>query len=327
MRAAWYERNGAAREVLQVGELPTPEPGPGEVRVRLRASGVNPADVKRRKGGSRNPPPAGRVIPHFDGAGEIDKLGPGVASRRVGERVWVYEGMWKRTSGTAAEFIVLPAGRTEPLHDNVSFAEGACFGIPAMTAHRAVFADGPVSGKTVLVTGGAGAVGVYAVQMARLGGARVIATVSSDEKAKIARDFGADWTVSYKAEDAPARILELTGGEGVDRIVEVAFGANLPTSLKTLKENGAIASYASDAEPNPAFPFWELLYKNATVYPLLVFNMPEAAKAEAQADIWRWTRDKALKPYLGPRFPLERIAEAHEAVERGAIGNVVVEPG
>ena len=324
MRAAWYEKNGEARAVLQVGELPTPEPGPGDVRVRLRASGVNPADVKRRKGNSRTPAPTGRVTPHFDGAGEIDKLGAGVSDRRVGERVWVYEGMWRRNAGTAAEFIVLPAARTEPLHDNCSFAEGACFGIPAMTAHRALFADGPVSGKTVLVTGGAGAVGVYGLQMARLGGARVIATVSGEEKARIARDFGADWVVNYKTEDAAARILELTGGEGVDRVVEVAFGANLPTSLKVVKENGAVAGYASDAEPEPRIPFYALLSKNVTLYPLLVFNMPEPAKAHARADIARWTRDKALKPYLGTAFPLDRIAEAHEAVERGSMGNVTV---
>lgn len=326
MRAAWYERNGEAKDVLQVGELPTPEPGSGEVRVRLRASGVNPADVKRRKGNSRTPAPSGRVTPHFDGAGEIDKLGPGVADRRTGQRVWVYEGMWMRSAGTAAEYIVLPAAKTEPLGENASFAEGACFGIPAMTAHRALFADGPVSGKTVLVTGGAGAVAVYALQMARIGGARVIATVSSEEKAKVARDFGADWVVNYRSEDAAERILDLTSGHGVDRIVEVAFGANLPTSLKVVRENGAIASYASDAEPEPKFPFWPLLAKNVTVYPLLVFNMPEAAKRQAQADIARWTRDKALRPYLGARFPLERIADAHEAVERGSIGNVVVEP-
>jgi NADPH2:quinone reductase len=327
MRAAWYERNGEAKDVLQVGELPTPEPGPGEVRVRLRASGVNPADVKRRKGNSRTPAPSGRVTPHFDGAGEIDKLGSGVADRRTGQRVWVYEGMWMRSAGTAAEFIVLPAALTEPLDDNASFAEGACFGIPAMTAHRALFADGPVAGKTVLVTGGAGAVGVYALQMARIGGARVIATVSGEEKAKVAREFGADWAVNYRSEDAVQRILELTEGQGVDRIVEVAFGANLPTSLRIIRENGAIASYASDAEPEPKLPFWPLLAKNVTVYPLLVFNMPQAAKRHAQADIARWTRNKALKPYLGPRFPLERIAEAHEAVERGSIGNVVVELG
>lgn len=327
MRAAWYERNGEAKDVLQVGELPTPEPGPGEVRVRLRASGVNPADVKRRRGNSRTPAPSGRVTPHFDGAGEIDKVGPGVADRRTGQRVWVYEGMWMRSAGTAAECIVLPSALTEPLDDNASFAEGACFGIPAMTAHRALFADGPVSGKTVLVTGGAGAVGVYALQMARIGGARAIATVSGEEKAEIARDFGADWVVNYRSEDAAQRILELTDGQGVDRIVEVAFGANLPTSLKIIRENGAIASYASDAEPEPKLPFWPLLAKNVTVYPLLVFNMPQAAKRQAQADIARWTRDKALRPYLGARFPLERIAEAHEAVERGSIGNVVVELG
>ncbi len=327
MQAAWYERNGAAREVLQVGEIETPEPGPGEVRVRLRASGVNPADVKRRKGNSRTPAPKGRITPHFDGAGEIDKLGPGVTERRIGQPVWVYEGMWMRSAGTAAEQIVVPAALTEPLDENVSFAEGACFGIPAMTAHRALFADGPVSGKTVLVTGGAGAVGVYALQMARIGGARVIATVSSDEKARVAREFGADWVVNYRTEDAAERVLELTSGQGVDRIVEVAFGANLPTILKVIRENGAIASYASDAEPEPKFPFWPLLAKNVTVYPLLVFNMPQAAKRHARADIARWTRDKALRPYLGPRFALECIAEAHEAVERGSIGNVVVELG
>jgi NADPH2:quinone reductase len=326
MRAVWYESNGAAADVLEVGELPAPEPGPGEVRVRLVTSGINPIDIKRRRG-ARGQTVEERTVPHFDGAGLIDAVGEGVAQGRLRQRVWVYEGQWQRSMGTAAEQIVLPEGRAVPLPANTTFAEGACLGIPALTAHRAVFADGPVEGQTVLVTGGAGAVGAYAIQFAKLGGARVLTTVSTDEKAEIAADAGADYVFHYKAENVVQRISDLPGGGGVDRIVEVEFGGNLEQSLKVLKPNGVIAAYASDALLEPKLPFYALAYKSAAARFVLVFMMPEAAKQKAVADISGWLEGRQLRHYIARRFPLEEPVAAHEAVERGPIGNVVLEIG
>lgn len=326
MRAVWYDDNGAAADVLQVGELPTPEPGPGEVRVRLVTSGINPIDIKRRRG-ARGQTVEERTVPHFDGAGVIEAAGEGVAEARLGERVWVYEGQWQRSMGTAAEQIVLPERRALPLPATTTFAEGACLGIPALTAHRAVFADGPIEGQTILVTGGAGAVGAYAIQFAKLGGARVLTTVSTDEKAEIAADAGADYVFHYKAENVVQRISDLPGGGGVDRIIEVEFGGNLEQSLKLLKPNGVIAAYASDAVLEPKLPFYALAYKSATARFVLVFMMPENAKQQATTDIRGWLETHQLRHYIARRFPLEEAVAAHEAVERGAIGNVILEVG
>ena len=255
MRAAWYERKGAAREVLQVGQMAVPEPGPGEVRVRVSVSGVNPSDTKGRGaliGTSAMPFP--RIVPHQDGAGVIDAVGADVPPSRVGERVWLYEAQRGRPFGTAAEYVVVPGSNAVRLPDAVSFADGACLGVPAMTAHRCIFADGPVAGQVVLVTGAVGGVGQYVVQLAKWGGATVIATVSSAEKAELARSIGADHVVNYRDEDVAARVQAITGGAGVDRIVEVAFGANLAVSLQVLKTNGVIATYSSDAEPDAVDP-------------------------------------------------------------------------
>ena len=199
MRAVWYEAYGPAKEVLKFGEIETPGPGAGEVRVRLHASGANPSDYKARLG-SRGEMRWPRVIPHSDGAGVIESVGEGVDASRAGERVWIYNGQWERSYGTAAEFIVVPERQAVPLADSVDFAQGACLAIPAMTAHRALFLDGPIAGQTALVTGGAGAVGRYGVQLGKWGGATVIATVSSDEKAEIALDAGADHVVNYRDE-------------------------------------------------------------------------------------------------------------------------------
>src|SRR5215470_14586891 len=279
VKAAWYEKNGPAAEVLQVGEMPIPEPGPGEVRVRVVASGLNPTDVKSRAGS--RPMGFPRVVPHQDGAGVIDKVGRGVPASRVGERVWLYIVQWQRAWGTAAEYTVVPARLAVTLPANTTFAEGACLGIPAVTAHRCLFADGSISGQTVLVTGGAGAVGHYAVQLAKWAGATVIATISSAEKAANAMAAGADHTVNYKSGDAAAEILRLTGGVGVDRIVDVDFGGNLSVSARVIKTNGVIASYASMGDPDPKLPFYTLMGKNATIRPVLVYTMPDRAKDEA----------------------------------------------
>jgi NADPH2:quinone reductase len=326
MRAAWYEKTGAAADVLTIGELPVPEPGPGEVRVRVVASGLNPTDVKARARAGSMPGP--RVIPHQDGAGVIDKVGPGVPASRVGERVWVYIVQWQREWGTAAEYTVVPARLAVTLPRNTSCAEGACLGIPAVTAHRCLFADGPIAEQTVLVTGGAGAVGHYAVQLAKWAGARVIATISSAEKAALAAAAGADHTVNYRTADAAKEILALTGGAGVDRIVDVDFGGNLGVSLEVIKVNGVIASYASMGEREPRLPFYSLMAKNVALRPVLIYTMPERAKAEGAADVLRLCEAGRLMHQIGARFPLERVVQAHEAQESGTVtGNIVVEVG
>jgi len=212
MRAVWYDRQGPANEVIVQGELPTPKPGTGEVRVRLEASGVNPSDTYRRRGAV--PAEYPRVIPNSDGAGVIDKVGAMVPERWVGKRVWLYNGQRNgRWMGTAAEYICLAVDLVTELPSHVSFAEGATLGVPAMTAHGCVFAAGPLQGKIVLVTGGAGAVGHYAVQLAAWAGASVIATVSSGDKAARAKAGGAAHTINYRTEDVATRVRDITGGE------------------------------------------------------------------------------------------------------------------
>jgi NADPH2:quinone reductase len=328
MQAAFYERFGPAREVFIHGQVPDPVPGPGEVLVRVAASGVNPTDVKRRAG-LTPAMPFPRIIPHSDGAGTIAAVGEGVPTTRLGERVWLWNAAWERAFGTAAEYVALPAAQAAPLAEGTSFAEAACLGIPAMTAHRAVFADGPVTGQTVLVTGGAGAVGHYAVQMARLGGARrVLATVSSPAKAAHAEAGGAHYTIDYRREDAAARVKALTAGEGVDRIVEVDFAGNLDLALAILRPNGVIAAYASGppGQGQPGFPFSPLLTRDATVRLVYAYRLTPEARRAALEDIGRWLREGALTHAVACTLPLADIAAAHERVESGAlIGTAVVE--
>lgn len=322
MKAVWYEDFGAA-DVLRHGDIDDPVVGPGEVLVRVKASGVNPVDVKRRQGG-RGEMTDPRVIPHFDGAGAIEAVGEGVDAGRVGERVWIYEGQWQRALGTAAELVALPAANVSPLPEAASFAEGACLGIPALTAHRCVYGDGPVEGQTVLVTGGAGAVGSYAVQMAALGGANVIATTSGGAKAERAAELGASHVINYREENVAERVLELTDGAGVDRIVEVELGGNLEASVPALKVNGVIASYASQAAPEPVIPYYALLYKCATIRFEVVFLMPSTSKCKALGDISRWLEAGALKHPAIEEIPLAEAVRAHKMVEDGYYGKVVL---
>ncbi len=326
MRAAWYSASGSAEDVLKVGEQATPHAGRDEVRVRLYASGVNPVDVKRRAGG-RGAMAEGLVIPHFDGAGVIDEAGDGVDSGRLQQRIWVYEAQWQRESGTAAEFVTLDASRAIPLPDAASFHDGACLGIPALTAHRCVFADGSVAGQTILVTGGAGAVGHYAIQFAALDGATVISTVSGPEKARYATAAGASEVLNYREESVVDRVLELTDGKGVDRVVEVEFGGNLTDALGATKIDGVIATYASQAEPEPQIPFYQLLYRNLTVRFELVFMMPEESKAAAVSDITKWLAEGRLQHNVAEVFPLEQAVAAHQAVEAGPLGKVILDVG
>jgi NADPH2:quinone reductase len=326
MRAVWYDRQGAAGDVLVCGELPTPEAGHGEVRVRLEASGVNPSDTYRRRG-----PPAmeyPRVVANSDGAGVVDQVGPGVPERWLGKRVWLYNGQRNgRWMGTAAEYIALSVDLVTELPDHVSFAEGATLGVPAMTAHRSVFVTGPVQGKTLLVTGGAGAVGHYAVQLAAWAGARVIATVSSAEKAERARAGGAAEVINYRSDDVAARILDITSGVGVDHIAEVDFGGNLAAALRCLRVNGSVMIYASNGDREPQVPVRELMQKNLTVYAMSLAGVPHPDRRRAQSDIAAWTATPGRILSVAAHFPLYQTAAAHEAVEAGGkIGTVVVEP-
>ena len=323
MRAAWYERNGPAREVLVVGEMPPPSPGPGEVLVRLATSGVNPSDWKTRSGS--RPMVAPRVIPHSDGAGTIEAVGEGVDRARIGERVWIWNGQWKRPFGTAAEYIALPAAQAVRLPDGTSFEVGACLGIPALTAWRAVQTDGGVAGQSVLVAGGAGAVGHYAVQMARLLGARqVIATVSSAAKAEHALQAGADAVINYRTEPVPERVRELTGGRGVDRVVEVDLAANATLLPQVVAQDGFCACYGS-GRAEMSLPFGPMILSGAAIRFFIVYELPPAARAEGLAQLTSWLEAGRLQHAVGKILPLAEVAAAHEAVEAGSvIGNVVL---
>ena len=325
MRAAFYEKSGAARDVLRVEELPTPTPGPGEVRVRLAWSGVNPSDVKSRAMASGRPLAFPRIVPHSDGAGTIDAVGAGVPGSRVGERVWVWNGQWGRPFGTAAEYIALPAHQAVPLPDGVDLAVGACLGIPALTAYHAVTTDGGVADRRVLVAGGAGAVGHYALQLARLMGARqLLTTVSGPEKGEIARAAGADVVVNYRTEDATARIMEATGGAGVDRVIEVDAAANIGLDVAIVAPDGDLVIYGSGQRDIP-MPFGPLIMKNVGVRFFIVYNLRLDVQQRAIAHLTSLLERGALTHNVAARLPLDRIAEAHELVEQGRVtGNVVV---
>ena len=325
MRAAVYERTGPAHEVLSLTELPLPEPAAGEVRVRLGWSGVNPSDVKSRAGTRTRTLPFPRIVPHSDGAGLVDAVGPGVDAGRIGERVWVWNAAWGRAFGTAAEYVVLPSRQAVTLPDEAPLEVGACLGIPALTAYHAVHVDGGVAGRNVLIAGGAGAVGHYAIQFARIAGAaRVIATVSSEQKARLAREAGADDTLNYKDGDWTARCLDLTEGIGVDRIVEVDFAANVGADLAVLRPEGDIVVYGSGA-PEVAVPFVPAIAKGARMRWFIVYNLTAVVRDRAVADLTRLLAAGALRHNIAAHLPLSRIAEAHELVERGAlIGNVVL---
>jgi NADPH2:quinone reductase len=324
MRAAWFDSFGSAKDVLQVSELETPVAGPGEVLVRLTTSGVNPSDVKKRAGSFPNLLDDGFVIPNSDGAGIIEAVGDGVDAGRVGERVWIYQAQYGRRFGTAAEYVAIDARRAPKLPDAASFEIGACLGIPAMTAHRCVFADGDVANQTILVTGGAGRVGHYAVQWASQAGATVIATASNDEDRETCLSAGAHQVVNHRSDDVVAEIMAVTDGELIDRIVDVEFGGNLPTSVEVLRIGGTIATYASTSVPEPTLPFFQMMYKDITIRCVIVYAMPESAKDHAIADIDAALSANALQHRIAHTLPLDRIVEGNELVEQGSIRGAVV---
>lgn len=322
MKAAVYRNKGRARDVLQVEDLPWPEPGPGEVRVRIAASGVNPSDVKTRARPGMDFP---WVVPHSDGAGVIDAVGEGVDPARLGQRVWLWNGQWGRAMGTAAEAIALPARQAVPLPEAIAFETGASIGIPLMTAFHAVAQLGSLLGRTVLVPGAAGAVGLYVTQLARAAGARVIALVSSEAKAALAREAGADAAIDYRREDVTARVKALTGGRGADAIVEVDAAANARHWGDWLAFGGQVVVYGS-GQADMALPFRPLILGFVDVRFFIVYRLPDEALRLTLAGITDLLSRGSLRHPAPIVHALADIAAAHEVVEQGAPGKVLVLP-
>jgi NADPH:quinone reductase len=320
--AARYDTSGPDQGRVRVEDVPVPEPGPGEVLVRVEVSGVNPTDWKTRTTGGLTAGDFDVIVPDQDGAGELEAVGPGVDHARVGELVWLYECQWRRAQGSAAQFIVLPEHQAVPLPENATLEQGAGLGIPAMTAHRALFADGAIDGDAVLVHGGAGAVGHAAIQLAARRGARVATTVSSPEKARLASEAGAELVVNYREEDV-VEAVRAWAPDGVDRIVEVAISANLATDGAVLAPYGTIATYGAPDGPLP--PSRDLIAKNARIDFVLVYTMPDEAKRDAVAEITEALAEGRLQPLPTRRFPLEETQAAHEAVEGGFVGKVLID--
>lgn len=324
MRAAWFEEFGAASDVLKVGQLDAPEAGPGEVLVRVHTSGINPSDVKKRAGSFPDLLDGGPVIPNSDGAGVIEAVGEGVDKSRVGERVWVFQAQYARRFGTAAEYVAISSNCAPRLSKNAEFDVGACLGIPVMTAHRAVFADGDVEDQTVLVTGGAGRVGFYAVQWASRAGANVIATASNPEDVETCKKAGAHHVVNHRDKDFAGSVLGASGGKLIDRVVDVDFGANLPVSIEVLRTGGTIATYASVKVPEPKLPFFQMMYKDLTIRLIIVYAMPVSAKDHAIADINKALADGWLQHRIADTLPLEEIAKGNEIIEQGDCRGAVI---
>jgi NADPH:quinone reductase-like Zn-dependent oxidoreductase len=327
MRAAFYERQGKAQEVLQVGTLPDPQPGPGQVRVKVAVSGLNPSDIKTRTGFGGKSMGYPRIVPHQDGAGVIDRLGPGVPASRLGERVWVYHAQLGSAFGTAAEYVVVHLAQAVKLADAVSFETGACLGVAGMTAHRCLFADGGPRKRRVLVHGGAGAVGSAAIQLAKWTGAWVAATVGNEAQAEVAVRAGADLVIDRHREAVAERVNAASGGEGVSRIVDVGLDINIAVNLACMAPGGVVAAYSvGDPQTALAIPGLAALLKGVVLRFVYVYTMPEAAIVEASEDLSRCLADGAYQPRIGLQVPLARIADAHEAQEaRTAIGKILVD--
>jgi len=323
MRAAYYDAFGEARDVLRVGEVPIPDPAPGEVRVRLKTSGVNPSDFKVRRGAARGGVFA-RTIPHNDGAGIIDAVGDGSLEHRLGERVWTWSAQYRRPFGTAAQYVALPSAQAVPLPDNIDFEVGACLGIPALTAWRAAYYDGRPQNETVLVHGGAGAVGHYAIQFLKRSGANVLATASSGEKLAVATAAGADAAINYKEEQVAQRVNRLTGGQGVDRVIEVNFAENAHGYVDYVRPDGVIIVYGSD-DWSVLPPLTQYLSHGLQLKFFIMYNLPDAIRRQAIMEITALLRDGALQHRIGARFKLDEIVAAHEALERREVsGNIIL---
>ncbi|MDH3667985.1 MAG: NADPH:quinone reductase [Paracoccaceae bacterium] len=328
MRAAFYEETGAPADVLQVGEVDDPVPGDGEILVRVHVHGVNPTDCKRRAG-QRGRLPFARVVPGYDGAGVIEAVGEGVDPNRIGQRVWLWEAAHRKWDGAAAELVCLPASRAMPLPGDASFSDGASLGVPAITACHALMLGGPVGGGTVLVTGAAGAVCNYAVQLAKRMGATVIGTVrGEDDRADDVRRAGADHVVNTDRESLKEIALDLTSGTGVRTMIDVDLGAHLDYAWRIVAQNGTIASFGSASNPAPAIDWPKFMYRNIRLNGVAIFEVPEAAKQRAVAFVQESLEARDLWHRADSRYPLDAVAEAHQRQETGRPrGKVLVEIG
>jgi len=325
MQAVWYNKFGPAKDVLEVGEYQTPQPERGDVKVRVYASGVNPSDTKKRLGANPALLNNGSVIPNSDGSGEIVALGEGVENRTIGERVWIYNAQFGRQEGTSAQYVCVPSNQAVWMPDNASYETGAMMGIPAMTAHRCVCADGAVNGHTLLVTGGAGRVGYYAIQWAKYFGATVIATGSNSKSVEHCKQAGADLVVGHPSEAMVNEILDFTRGRKVDRVVDGDFGVNLPSVLDVLKTSGVIATYSSMTDMTPAIPFVRMMFMDITIRMVLVYAMPEDAKQQALKDITKVLTGGNFDHRVAETFPLKQSVKAHDEIERGDnYGSVII---
>ena len=319
MKAVSYTAFGPASNVLEICDLPTPAPAEGEVLVRVSLSGVNPSDVKARSGSRPGvtKPQFPRIVPHSDGAGVIEAVGEGVDASRVGQRVWIWNGQWQRALGTCAEYIALPAEQAVPLPAGVSDEIGAVMGIPGLTAAYTVLGAGPVEGKTVLVSGGAGMVGHLAVQIAKASGARVIAT-ASPEKHAIAQACGADAVLDYKAPNLAEQIIAANDGKLIDHAVELEFGVNVGMLTEVMAPNSRITAYGSAQVPNPQVPFLNMMFKGITLEMALVYILTPEQRAKAVADVNRLLEAGQINPRIAPVFDMADAAKAHEAVENNS---------
>jgi len=324
MRAAWFESFGPAKDTLIIGEKDTPTAGPGEVLVKMKFTCPNPSDVKKRAGAFPNLLDDGYVIPNSDGSGVIEGVGDGVDPSRVGERVFLYQAQFGRRFGTAAEYVAIDSSRAPKLPDEASFEEGALIGIPIMTAHRCVHADGSVQGKTLLITGGAGRVGYYAIQWAKLAGARVIATASNEADAKTCREMGADEVINHREDNWGDDVLTINNGNRVDRVIDVEFGANLPEVLKCISINGVIATYSSTQVREPQLPFLQMMFMDLTIRMVIVYAMPEDAKAHAIADTQAALAAGTLKHRIAHSLSFDQMVQSNELIEVGGFGGCVV---
>lgn len=326
MKVASYTEVGPAKSVLRLREHPMPVVPSGEVLVKVCASGVNPSDVKRRAGWLNALMEYPEVVPHSDGAGIIMAVGEKVSEQRLHERVWLYNGQWQRSMGTAAEYIALPSQYAVHLHDNVGFLEGACLGVPACTAYHCVASGGDLRGQQVLVQGGAGAVGAYAIQIAVLSGARVIATCSTKEKADFALAMGAAVIINYKRQNVVKEVMAETNGKGVQHIVEVDFGQNAEVDAAVIKSRGSISSYSSTLKPWVEYDYYGFGHKGVSIEFVQVYLLSANERLAAVTRLNQWMAEGVLMHCIGHVSSLEDIAKAHEAQESGkVIGNIVLD--
>lgn len=324
MKAITFEKFGKSEEVLKIVDVDMPEVGENDVLVKMYTTTPNPSDTNKRNGSFPNLLDDGYVIPHSDGAGVVEAVGAGVDKSWIGKRVWLFNAQYGRRFGTAAQFISLNEEFIVELPDNISFQEGACLGIPVMTAHRCLFSDGCIEGKTVVVAGGAGRVGNYAIQLAKKAGAKVIATIVEERDREACLEAGADAVINGIAEDAAAQILEANNGQRVDRIVEVQFGANLSLDLDIIALNGVIATYNSTIVREPVIPFFRAMYQCPTIKFVIVYAMPLEARLHAIKDITGWLEEGSIDIRVSEVLPMAQIAKAHDLIEAGQVRGAVV---